>query len=77
MAPGRGARARPALERLLPVVQFQRDSFQAADLTGGLQVGEFVQLEFTVSVQRPSTRGVNFNSPLCFGEHFLYSMGSS
>lgn len=55
-----------ALETLLPVVQFQRNSFQATNLTVRLQVGEFIQLDFTVSVQRSSTIGVILNSPLHF-----------
>ena len=64
-----------ALELLLPVVQSQRDSFQAADVTVRLQVGEFIELGFTVSVQRSSTAGVNLHSSLHFCKTYFIFHG--
>lgn len=71
-ARGTGTLPGPGDASFSPVVQFQQDSFQATNLTVQLQVSEFIQLDFTVSVQRSSTLGVNLNFPLDFYiEHFL------
>lgn len=66
-----------AVAQFLPAVQFQRDSFQAANRTVRLHVGEFIQLDFTVSVQRSGILGVNLSSPLHLCRICLYYTDST